>query len=136
MATQYILHGWQTKNSENSGFISKYDYQGNLDKSWGNDGTLIINLSQNDQIKSLLEIDGELVAVGETQISGLQNVFEAQITSNGLLSGSNLTSPIFYENSSNTNIKSVFEYNGSIYLAGNTHNSSNSDIVLIKNHRR
>ena len=125
-------YGWQTKNSENSGFISKYDYQGNLDKSWGNDGTLIINLSQNDQIKSLLEIDGELVAVGETQISGLQNVFEAQITSNGLLSGSNLTSPIFYENSSNTNIKSVFEYNGSIYLAGNTHNSSNSDIVLIK----
>jgi len=125
-------YGWQTKNSENSGFISKYDYQGNLDKNWGNDGTLIINLSQNDQIKSLLVIDDELVAVGETQISAVQNVFEVQITSNGLLSESNLNLPVFYENSSNTNIKSVFEYNGSIYIAGNTHNSSNSDIALIK----
>ena len=125
-------YGWQTKNAENNGFITKYDGQGNLDKSWGNDGTLIINLSQNDQIKSLLEIDGELVAVGETQISAVQNIFEVQITSNGLLSESNLNSPVFYENSSNTNIKSVFEYNGSIYIAGNTHNSSNSDIALIK----
>ena len=125
-------YGWQTKNAENNGFITKYDGQGNLDKRWGNDGTLIINLSQNDQIKSLLEIDGELVAVGETQISAVQNIFEVQITSNGLLSESNLNSPVFYENSSNTNIKSVFEYNGSIYIAGNTHNSSSSDIALIK----
>ena len=125
-------YGWQTKNAENNGFITKYDSQGNLDKSWGNDGTLIINFSQNDQIKSLLEIDGELVAVGETQISAVQNIFEVQITSNGLLSESNLNSPVFYENSSNTNIKSVFEYNGSIYIAGNTHNLSNSDIALIK----
>ena len=125
-------YGWQTKNAENNGFITKYDGQGNLDKRWGNDGTLIINLSQNDQIKSLLEIDGELVAVGETQISAVQNIFEVQITSNGLLSESNLNSPVFYENSSNTNIKSVFEYNDSIYIAGNTHNSSNSDIALIK----
>jgi len=122
-------YGWQTKNAENNGFITKYDSQGNLDKSWGNDGTLIINFSQNDQIKSLLEIDGELVAVGETQISAVQNIFEVQITSNGLLSESNLNSPVFYENSSNTNIKSVFEYNGSIYIAGNTHNLSNSVVV-------
>ena len=125
-------YGWQTKNAENSGFITKYDSQGNLDKSWGSDGTLIIDFSQNDQIKGLLEIDDELVAVGGTQISAVQNVFEFQITSNGLLSKSNLNSPVFYEDSSNTNIKSVFEYNGSIYIAGNTHNSSNSDIVLIK----
>ena len=125
-------YGWQTKNAGNSGFITKYDSQGNLDQSWGSYGTLIINLSQNDQIKGLLEIDDELVAVGETQISTVQNVFKVQITSNGLLSESNLNSPVFYEDSSNTNIKSVFEYNGSIYIAGNTHNSSNSDIVLIK----
>ena len=125
-------YGWQTKSAGNSGFITKYDSQGNLDQSWGSYGTLIINLSQNDQIKGLLEIDDELVAVGETQISAVQNVFKVQITSNGLLSESNSNSPVFYEDSSNTNIKSVFEYNGSIYIAGNTHNSSNSDIVLIK----
>ena len=125
-------YGWQTKNAENSGFITKYDSQGNLDQDWGSDGTLIINFSQNDQIKSLLEIDGELVAVGETRINAVQNVFEVQITSSGILNESNLNSTVFYEASSDTNIKSVFEYNGSLYVAGNTHNSSNSDIVLIK----
>lgn len=73
------------ENLDNNFFIARFDLQGNLDDSFGNNGTNVLSLSANEAIRSLLlNPDGRIIAGGSTGGSP-SNFMLARYTSEGQL---------------------------------------------------
>jgi uncharacterized delta-60 repeat protein len=131
-----IVVGGNYPGSPSDFVVARYNTNGSLDESFGDNGTVIKNLGGNDQCKSIcIQDDGKIVAGGFTIVNNDAKLAVVRLTTNGILDnsfdldGKAIIDATIY---SDYALDMVLNADGKIILAGNKANSSNEDCLTVR----
>lgn len=131
-----IVVGGNYPGSPSDFVVARYNTNGSLDESFGDNGTVIKNLGGNDQCKSIcIQEDGKIVAGGFTVVNNEAKLAVVRLSTNGSLDdsfdldGKAIIDATVYGDYA---LDMALHSDGKIVLAGNNANTANEDCLTVR----
>lgn len=131
-----FLAGYSNVSGENDYVLVRYDANGKIDLSFGNNGKIITNVSANDFVYSMkIQSDGKIILAGAS-FSNNYDFSMVRYTPEGILdttfgnNGKVITD--IGTNSTDYGKAIEIQNNGKILFVGTSNGGSNSDVALLR----